>query len=421
MGPVFRLIVLAAASIALAAPALAQAIPASGADALIKAAFSGDAQSITNILKAGTDVNARTAHGETALMAASLAGKVDCMKLLISAHANVNLTNKDGNTALDFAALKGGADSVKILVEAKAEVLSTNADGDTALTMAARKPDIDSIKILLAAGADVNAQEDSAGESALMDAASAGSLPAVNILLAAGANPNLRSNAGLIGPHGENLTSGHTKASDFAAKFPDVVAVLRAAEAATPEPPELDGGVLETNFAKLGLDKNDYVNVSSSDLADLPLPLNGVKARYSPERRWDGVVTLRSFDASGETEYAVSTMVFQVDQNQDPASANIPTGAGTVLRVFGKAQLFGDTLAADGKAPLVFLIHYVSSAEGAKPDFATAGRLTAIPFGFVETTGPAANAGQGEAVFHLVHLSGTGSVKLRNGTSVAFK
>jgi hypothetical protein len=413
MNPLFRLMVLSAALFtSIASTSFAQSAPASAPDALVTAAIKGDVETVKVMVGAGADVNARTSHGETAIMAAALKGSVDSLKVLLSAKANVNASNKDGNTALLFAALKGGAESVRILIAAKADVLSANRDGDTALTLAARKPDTEALRLLLAAGADVNAQEDTQGKSALMEAASNGNVSAVETLIAAGADANLRSN-GAVGPHG--------KASDFAVKFPAVVAVLKTAEANAPQSQWLDGKALDASFTKQGLDKNSHIDISSEDLGETMDALDGVKFRFSPERDWDGPVTLRGFDSSGEAEFAVETMVVQADQSGNPVSAQLPIGVGTILRVFGKVQLFGNSLIVEGSRPLIFVVHNASNTERAKPNFTTSGTLTPVAFKLVDNTSASLRSSGGDIVLQLVHLSGTGSAKLKDGKTVIFK
>jgi ankyrin repeat protein len=381
----------------------AQTAP-SAPEALITAAMGGDVEEVKAMVTAGADVATKTNYGETALMAAALKGCLDCLNVLIAAKANVNATNKDGNTALHFAALRGGAGSVRILIAAKAEVQAANRDGDTALTLAARKPDTETVKLLLAAGADANAQEDTQGKSALMEAASTGSVSAVETLIAAGANANLRSN-GNVGPHG--------RASDLAVKFPAVLALLKTAEATAPQSTWLDGKALESDFAKQGLDRNLYIGISSGDLGQTTVDLDGAKFRFSPERNWDGPVTLRGFDASGEAEFAVGTMVVEADRSGNPTIAQLPIGAGTIVRVFGRVQLFGNVVEAEGTRPLIFLIHNTKNTDRAKPDFTTSGTLSPVAFKFVEnTSGPIGSSG-GDVVLQMVHLSGTGSAKLK--------
>jgi ankyrin repeat protein len=91
-----------------------------GAPALHDAANSGDCDLIALLLRAGADVNSRSASGWTALMRACNAGEMDAVRMLLDAGADPTARNAEGYTArgrvpgpcrelLELLAQRGGA------------------------------------------------------------------------------------------------------------------------------------------------------------------------------------------------------------------------------------------------------------------------------------------------------------------------
>lgn len=132
----------------------AVALPQSGgtADALFKAAESGNAAEIGKLLGQGAPVNAQDPTGWTPLMVAAGEGKLAAVQALVKAGANVNAASKKGETALMASVLSGNVAVVNYLLAAGADKSAATAKGLTAGDMAAqaKKPEI--AKLLASAG-----------------------------------------------------------------------------------------------------------------------------------------------------------------------------------------------------------------------------------------------------------------------------
>lgn len=103
----------------------------SGWTPLMYAASSyGDSQ-LSEIIKAGVDVNARSNRGETALMASAVTGMAD--EDLLNAGAEVNAVNDDGMTALMLLVQRGDPGEVDTLLKAGADARMKDSKGRTAL------------------------------------------------------------------------------------------------------------------------------------------------------------------------------------------------------------------------------------------------------------------------------------------------
>ena len=76
-----------------------------------------DTEIVSMLIKAGADVNEKTAKGRTALMWASDRGFIVTVSALIEAGADVNAKDRYGRTALMMAAEKGHTEIVKLLKE----------------------------------------------------------------------------------------------------------------------------------------------------------------------------------------------------------------------------------------------------------------------------------------------------------------
>jgi hypothetical protein len=86
---------------------------------------------LSEIVKAGVDVNARSKRGETALMASAVTGRADGD--LLNAGAEVNAVNDDGMTALMLLVQRGDPDEVETLLKAGADARMKDSKGRTAL------------------------------------------------------------------------------------------------------------------------------------------------------------------------------------------------------------------------------------------------------------------------------------------------
>jgi ankyrin repeat protein len=92
-------------------------------DAAWKAAIKrGDVQIVLDLLRLGTDVDARDRHGQTALMLAAHAGHREVVETLIAHRANLNITAKFGLSATMLALVAGHAEIVRLLAKAGADL-----------------------------------------------------------------------------------------------------------------------------------------------------------------------------------------------------------------------------------------------------------------------------------------------------------
>ena len=106
-------------------------VDASGWTPLMYAASSYGDSAVSEMLKAGAKVNARSTRGETALMASAVTGMAD--EDLLDAGADVNAVNDVGMTALMLLVQRGEPGEIKDLLKAGADARKKDASGRTAL------------------------------------------------------------------------------------------------------------------------------------------------------------------------------------------------------------------------------------------------------------------------------------------------
>lgn len=106
--------------------------------ALFKAAESGDAQAVQQLLAQGLPADAADPEGRTALLLAARAGKLNTAYLLVRAWANVNARSARGETPLMAAAGSGNTELVRLLLYKGALRTATSAQGLTAADHARR-------------------------------------------------------------------------------------------------------------------------------------------------------------------------------------------------------------------------------------------------------------------------------------------
>jgi uncharacterized protein len=174
---------------------------ADGYTALMRAARSGQLNTVRALLKKGAKVNAQNDIGLTALMLASAEGHLEVVKALLAAGADPNLRAASfhfgDSTALTGALDAGAATGIKVidaLIAAGAEVNPMNA-GRTPLMRAIEKKDLAMMEALLKRGAEIN-WKNQQGFTPLMAAVLASSPEALNFLINADADLNARSNDG---------------------------------------------------------------------------------------------------------------------------------------------------------------------------------------------------------------------------------
>ncbi len=90
----------------------------------MKAANEGNADIVSELIKHGANVHARTSRQETVLMGACNKGDVECVRQLLAVDGiDVNAVDEDGKTALMLAAAWAkDADVVSLLIEHGANV-----------------------------------------------------------------------------------------------------------------------------------------------------------------------------------------------------------------------------------------------------------------------------------------------------------
>ena len=90
---------------------------------VIDAEFPPEAEQLArDLLKQGTDANAKVRYGQTALMLAAHAGYVEAARELIAHGADLNVTAKYGLSALMLAIVAGHAEVARMLAEAGADL-----------------------------------------------------------------------------------------------------------------------------------------------------------------------------------------------------------------------------------------------------------------------------------------------------------
>jgi ankyrin repeat protein len=88
------------------------------------AARQGDADSLSAMLEAGSDPDARDSHGQTAIMLAAHRGHLDAVRVLINAKADLDRNAKFGLTATMLAVVSGHETIARLLAESGADLLA---------------------------------------------------------------------------------------------------------------------------------------------------------------------------------------------------------------------------------------------------------------------------------------------------------
>ncbi|KAI8507909.1 hypothetical protein Bbelb_141490, partial [Branchiostoma belcheri] len=157
-------------------------------NALHKAAYNGQHETVSALLSSGADVNTRdnkvaeNGHHET-------------VSALLTAGADVNAGDNEQSSPLHDAAWNGHHETVAVLLTAGAEVNARDDEQRTPLHLAAYNGYQETVSALLTAGADVNAR-DNEESTPLHDAASRGHPKCAEILLQHGADTGIRNKKG---------------------------------------------------------------------------------------------------------------------------------------------------------------------------------------------------------------------------------
>lgn len=170
-------------------PSLKSARDASGASALLVAAYNMKPNVVNVLLDLGAPVD---------IFEASVLGKVDrIQEILKDSPSRVGEHAPDGFTPVALAAFFGQPAAVKALIAAGADV---NAHARNALKVAALHAavagrNMEAIKAVLAAGADANAQQQ-AGFRPMHEAGANANRALAELLIAHGADPTLTNDDG---------------------------------------------------------------------------------------------------------------------------------------------------------------------------------------------------------------------------------
>lgn len=152
-----------------------------------------DEAKVRVLLTRGAGVNARQVEGRTPLyQAATLGNGSAVLRLLLAKGADPNLAIANGRTPLMAAAGRGDVEALTLLIEAKAKIDARNGAGETALILAAGDGNPQAVRLLLENGADVHAKT-KRNETALGNAGTAGNPEVVRVLLDHGAEVNVRN------------------------------------------------------------------------------------------------------------------------------------------------------------------------------------------------------------------------------------
>jgi ankyrin repeat protein len=157
---------LAAACLALAAPAVAQF---SDSYDFIQGVKDRDGEKVMPLIdKPGAPVLNTRDHttGDSATHIVVKRHDTQWLAFLLSRGAPIDAKNKDGTTPLMIAAQTGDTDSAKMLLEAGAKPNIVNGSGETSLIMAVHHRDTAMVRLLIAAGADPKQRDTIAGKSA---------------------------------------------------------------------------------------------------------------------------------------------------------------------------------------------------------------------------------------------------------------
>ncbi len=140
-----------------------------GWPALMLASYYGQAETVSALIKAGADINAKK-FGYTALMTAAKNGYTEIVSALIKAGADVNAKDENGGTAVMEAAWNGSPEIVSALIKAGADV-NVESLNRTPLMLASYSGQAETVSALIKAGANVNAKDKEYGKTALKWAA----------------------------------------------------------------------------------------------------------------------------------------------------------------------------------------------------------------------------------------------------------
>lgn len=180
------------------------------AKALIGVAEYGNVHAVSDFVEAGTPLTGKDERGQTALTMAAYRGDVDMLSVLLKAGAN-KMDSSAVEKAFTMASRSGKSEAMKLLLAAGAATTESATDGRTLLMTAAASGVPTIVVDVLKSRPNVNAR-DGKGRTALMEAVGQyhygvesreiNRAEVVRLLLQAGADPNISDedgNTALIG------------------------------------------------------------------------------------------------------------------------------------------------------------------------------------------------------------------------------
>ncbi|KAI8478082.1 hypothetical protein Bbelb_441810 [Branchiostoma belcheri] len=161
--------------------------------ALRRAALEGNTDRVKQLLAGGVNPNAADGRWQrTPLYQAARNGHHETVSALLTAGADMNARDKWQESPLHWAANNGYHEIVSVLLAAGADVNARNDVQDSPLHRAAWNGHHETVSVLLTAGADVNARNEG-DYTPLHDAATYGHSKCAEILLQHGADAGLRN------------------------------------------------------------------------------------------------------------------------------------------------------------------------------------------------------------------------------------
>jgi len=160
--------------VACACPASAQIPPTPQEIAAYRglhaAAAEGDAAKLRELVRTGSDLNARDGHGRTPLLVAAHRSRRDAMRALVEAGADVNAKDSQRYDIITIAAVADDVETLKLAIAlgCDAKAITSPYDG-TALIAAAHLGHAEVVRILIAAGAPLD-HVNNLGWTAVMEA-----------------------------------------------------------------------------------------------------------------------------------------------------------------------------------------------------------------------------------------------------------
>ena len=190
---------------------------------LLSAAWSGDQNTVTNVLRQHVDsINASASksicrrhpdfvEGDTAMHLAVRRGHRVIVEMLLSLKAHVDAVNASGMTPLHCAAMQADTDIARVLLDGGATTEAQDTKGWTPLHQAVMKGHCQMVELLLDRGARVAAR-DFEDNTPLHYAAKAGSERMVDLLASAGAQVNDRNRQDRTPLHSAIIGADHSAA-----------------------------------------------------------------------------------------------------------------------------------------------------------------------------------------------------------------